>query len=115
MLAIKSTLASQDAVPLLVFDEIDANVGGEIAQAVGGKMASLGNHHQVIAITHLPQVASRANCHYFVNKEFSNDGRTYSLLRKIENDDRIAEIARMLGGNTNSARKHAESLLDIAA
>ena len=115
MLAIKSTLASQDAVPLLVFDEIDANVGGEIAQAVGGKMASLGNHHQVIAITHLPQVASRANCHYFVNKEFGSDGRTYSLLRKIENDDRIAEIARMLGGNTNSARKHAESLLDIAA
>mgnify|MGYP001162688018 FL=1 len=115
MLAIKSTLASQDAVPLLVFDEIDANVGGEFAQAVGGKMASLGNHHQVIAITHLPQVASRANCHYFVNKEFGSDGRTYSLLRKIENDDRIAEIARMLGGNTNSARKHAESLLDIAA
>ena len=51
----------------------------------------------------------------FVNKEFGSDGRTYSLLRKIENNDRIAEIARMLGGNTNSARKHAESLLDIAA
>ena len=115
MLAIKSTLASQDAVPLLVFDEIDANVGGEIAQAVGAKMASLGDHHQVIAITHLPQVASRANCHYSVNKEFSSDGRTHSRLSKIEKDDRITEIARMLGGNTNSARKHAESLLDIAA
>jgi DNA repair protein RecN (Recombination protein N) len=115
MLAIKSTLANEDAVPILVFDEIDANVGGEIAQAVGAKMASLGNHHQVIAITHLPQVASLANCHYAVSKEFSSDGRTRSRLCKIENDERIDEIARMLGGNTTSARKHAENLLAIAA
>ena len=115
MLAIKSTLANEDAVPLLVFDEIDANVGGEIAQAVGAKMASLGSHHQVIAITHLPQVASLANCHYAVSKEFSSDGRTRSRLCKIETDERIGEIARMLGGNTTSARKHAENLLVIAA
>ena len=115
MLAIKSTLADEDAVPLLVFDEIDANVGGEIAQAVGIKMASLANNHQVIAITHLPQVASLANCHYAVSKEFSSDGRTRSRLCRIENDERISEIARMLGGSSNSARQHAESLLAIAA
>ena len=115
MLAIKSTLANEDSVPLLVFDEIDANVGGEIAQAVGVKMASLGVDHQVIAITHLPQVASLANCHYSVNKEFSSDGRTRSRLSRIENDERISEIARMLGGDTTSARKHAENLLAIAA
>jgi DNA repair protein RecN (Recombination protein N) len=115
MLAIKSTLANEDAVPILVFDEIDANVGGEIAQSVGIKMASLGNNHQVIAITHLPQVASLANCHYAVSKEFSSDGRTRSRLCRIENDERILEIARMLGGSSSSARQHAESLLAIAA
>lgn len=110
MLAVKSALAKQDSIPLLVFDEIDANVGGEIAQAVGAKMASLGASHQVISITHLPQVAALASCHYFVSKEFG-DERTRSVLRRVENDERVAEIARMLGGKAESARAHAVSLL----
>ena len=69
----------------------------------------------VISITHLPQVASLADCHYVVDKEFSKDGRTRSRLRHVTGDERIAEIARMLGGSTKSARQHAESLLTVAA
>jgi DNA repair protein RecN (Recombination protein N) len=110
MLAVKSALAKQDSIPLLVFDEIDANVGGEIAQAVGAKMASLGKSHQVISITHLPQVAALASCHYFVSKEFDKD-RTRTVMRRVENEERVTEIARMLGGKEASARAHAESLL----
>lgn len=111
MLAVKSALASQDAIPLLVFDEIDANVGGEIAQAVGAKMASLGSSHQVISITHLPQVAALATSHYTVTKEFGDDDRTRSVLREVKGKSRVEEIARMLGGNAKSAKAHAESLL----
>ncbi len=111
MLAVKSALANQDSIPLLVFDEIDANVGGEIAQSVGAKMASLGESHQVIAITHLPQVAALASCHYTVTKEFGDDDRTRSVLREVREKKRVREIARMLGGSAKSAAAHAESLL----
>ncbi len=97
MLAIKSALAEQDSIPLMIFDEIDANVGGEVAHSVGRKMASLGTRHQVVSITHLPQVAAVADCHYVVRKEFQGD-KTVSLLDKVEGEGRIAEIARMLGG-----------------
>src|SRR5256886_6490038 len=76
MLAIKSVLAAQDAIPLLVFDEIDANVGGEIAHAVGAKMQTLAQEHQVICITHLPQVAAAASTHFVVTKEVAA-GRTH--------------------------------------
>ena len=75
MLAIKSALAAHDAIPLLVFDEIDTNVGGEIAHAVGAKMQTLGRDHQVICITHLPQVAATASSHFVVTKEVVR-GRT---------------------------------------
>ncbi len=111
MLAVKSALAKQDGIPLLVFDEIDANVGGEIAQAVGSKMAALGADHQVVSITHLPQVAALASCHYTVSKEVGKDERTRSLLVPVEEKDRIGELARMLGGDSESARAHAENLL----
>lgn len=97
MLAVKSALADQDSIPLMVFDEIDANVGGEIAHSVGAKMASLGKRHQVVSITHLPQVAAVAHCHYVVRKEFESD-KTRSLLQKVDGESRVAEIARMLGG-----------------
>ena len=113
MLAVKSALAKQDAIPLLVFDEIDANVGGEIASAVGAKMAQLAKNHQVISITHLPQVAALAGGHCVVEKEFSSE-RTRSLLQTIEGNDRIAELARMLGGDEKSAKAHAKSLLATA-
>jgi DNA repair protein RecN (Recombination protein N) len=110
MLAIKSALAAHDAIPLLVFDEIDTNVGGEIAHAVGAKMETLGSDHQVICITHLPQVAATASSHFVVTKEVVR-GRTYSQLREISGKGRQDEIARMLGGKSESALQLAASLL----
>ncbi|HEV8618802.1 MAG TPA: DNA repair protein RecN, partial [Candidatus Udaeobacter sp.] len=110
MLAIKSALAAHDAIPLLVFDEIDTNVGGEIAHAVGAKMQTLGRDHQVICITHLPQVAATASSHFVVTKEVVR-GRTYSQLRWISGKGRQDEIARMLGGKSESALQLAASLL----
>jgi len=110
MLAIKSALAAHDAIPLLVFDEIDTNVGGEIAHAVGAKMQTLGRDHQVICITHLPQVAATASSHFVVTKDVAR-GRTFSNLREVTGKDRQEEIARMLGGKGESALKLAASLL----
>ena len=110
MLAIKSSLAMQDAIPLLIFDEIDANVGGEIANAVGAKMRALADRHQVLCITHLPQVAAAATTHFVVTKEVVH-GRTFSGLQEVKGKARQEEIARMLGGKSESALKHAASLL----
>ena len=111
MLAVKSALADQDATPLMVFDEIDANVGGEVAKAVGRKMAVLGARHQVIAITHFPQVAATAAKHFVVEKEVTN-GRTRSRLYAVTGEARIHELVRMLGGGGESARAMAKSLLE---
>lgn len=110
MLAVKSALAEQDATPLMVFDEIDANVGGEVARAVGRKMAALGARHQVVAITHFPQVAALAARHYVVEKEVAG-GRTRSRLFPVSGEGRIGELVRMLGGGGESARAMAASLL----
>ncbi len=110
MLAVKSALAAQDAISLLVFDEIDANVGGEIAHAVGAKMQTLADKHQVICITHLPQVAAAASSHFVVTKEVRN-GRTHSQLHEVTGKARREEIARMLGGKSDSALELAASLL----
>jgi DNA repair protein RecN (Recombination protein N) len=110
MLAIKSSLAAHDAIPLLVFDEIDANVGGEIANAVGEKMRKLATGHQVLCITHLPQVAAAAATQFVVTKEVVQ-GRTHSRLTEVSGKARQEEIARMLGGKSESAIKHAATLL----
>jgi DNA repair protein RecN (Recombination protein N) len=110
MLAIKSALAAHDAIPLLVFDEIDTNVGGEIAHAVGAKMQTLSRDHQVICITHLPQVAATASSHFVVTKDVAR-GRTFSNLHEVTGKTRQEEIARMLGGKSDSALKLAASLL----
>jgi DNA repair protein RecN (Recombination protein N) len=110
MLAVKSALAAQDSTPLMVFDEIDANVGGEVAKAVGRKMAALGQRHQVVAITHFPQVAASAAAHFVVTKEVTG-GRTRSRPHRAEGDSRIAELVRMLGGGGPQARAMAAALL----
>jgi DNA repair protein RecN (Recombination protein N) len=114
MLAIKSVLAAHDAIPLLVFDEIDTNVGGEIAHAVGAKMQTLGRDHQVICITHLPQVAATASSQFVVTKDVTR-GRTFSNLHEVTGKARQEEIARMLGGKSDSALKLAASLLKESA
>jgi DNA repair protein RecN (Recombination protein N) len=111
MLAIKSALAAHDAIPLLIFDEIDANVGGEIAHAVGAKMRTLAAEHQVICITHLPQVAAAASSQFVVTKEVVG-GRTHSQLHEVKGKARQEEIARMLGGKSESALKLAANLLE---
>lgn len=110
MLAIKSALAGKDSTPLLVFDEIDSNVGGEVARAVGKKMLELGTRHQVISITHFPQVAAMATHHYLVEKALVKD-RSISRLREVSSDERVDELVRMLGGGGEEARAHAKALL----
>ncbi len=112
MLALKSTLAKQDDTPLLVFDEIDANVGGEIARAVGMKMRELGEDHQVIAITHFPQVAALAEHHYLISKHVE-EGRSISRLQEVTEEQRVNELMRMLGTKGDIARAHATELLKI--
>jgi len=110
MLALKTALAGQDRIPLLVFDEIDANVGGEIATKVASKMAELGRGHQVLCITHLPQVAAAASSQFVVTKSL-REGRSETSLAEVTGEERIAEVARMLGGITASAKSHAAVLI----
>ena len=110
MLAIKTVLAAEDQVPVLVFDEVDANVGGETANAVGEKMRQIARNRQVLCITHLPQVAAPATVHYVASKQVKA-GRTISEITLLDADERVTELARMLGGQSEAARKHAETLL----
>ena len=110
MLALKTSLAAQDSVPVLIFDEIDANVGGEIGAKVGAKMKELAASHQVFCITHLPQVAAAAESQFMVSKDTTGE-RTRTTLVSTGGPERINEIARMLGGQAESARKHAKALL----
>lgn len=113
MLALKTVLADLDDVPLLVFDEVDANVGGEIGRVVGEKMAEIAKNHQVLCVTHLPQVAAQATCHFVVTKDQSKD-RAVVTIEPIQasRKARVSELARMLGDrNAKSAIAHAEELL----
>jgi DNA repair protein RecN (Recombination protein N) len=113
MLALKTVLADLDAVPLLVFDEVDANVGGEIGRVVGEKMAAIGRTHQVLCVTHLPQVAAQATCHLVVTKDQSKDRAIVAIAPiQASRKARVGELARMLGDRTaKSAVAHAEELL----
>ncbi|MCF3649465.1 DNA repair protein RecN [Synoicihabitans lomoniglobus] len=116
MLALKTVLADLDAVPVLVFDEVDANVGGEIGRVVGQQMAGIGRNHQVLCVTHLPQVAAQGSAHFVVEKDQSKQ-RVEVSIQPIHADRtmRVDELARMLGDrNARSARVHAEELLGQA-
>lgn len=115
MLAIKTLLAAFDQIPVMVFDEIDANVGGEMGHAIGRKMAEVGSTRQVLSITHLPQVAVHGNRHLAVRKEVS-DGRTFTRVTLLEGETRVDEIARMLGGKQHASLSadHARELLQNA-
>ena len=110
MLALKTVLAAEDDVPVLIFDEVDANVGGETANAVGEKMKHIARNHQVLCITHLAPVAAHADAHFVVTKQLRN-GRTISEVELLGKAGRIDELARMLGGASTAARRHAEALL----
>jgi DNA repair protein RecN (Recombination protein N) len=114
MLALKTVLANEDRIPVLVFDEVDANIGGETARTVGLKMGQIGAKHQVLCITHLAPVAAAATAHYRVSKD-SRDGRTFSHITLLDKSERVDELTRMLGGASAAARKHAEELLKAGA
>jgi DNA repair protein RecN (Recombination protein N) len=113
MLALKAILAEADAVPTLVFDEIDSGIGGEVALRVADKLRQVAQHHQVFVITHLPQLASRAHHQLSVEKG-EKKGLASTEVRELTGEDRITEVARMLGGNPNSpkSRDHARELLE---
>ncbi len=111
MLALKTVLAAVDEIPVLVFDEVDANVGGETANAVGEKMRQISKQRQVLCITHLAPVAAQSDAHYVVSKQMKA-GRTISEIELLGREERVTELARMLGGQFEAARQYAESLLE---
>ena len=116
MLALEVALAGADPVPTMVFDEVDAGVGGRAALEVGRRLARLAARHQVIVVTHLPQVAAFADRHLVVDKSVRGGGVTRSSVRTLAEADRIVELARMLAGrdDTDTGRAHAEELLGSA-
>lgn len=115
MLALKSILGMVDEIPTMIFDEIDAGVGGRTAQAVGEKMLVISQYRQVLCITHLPQIASMAHRHFYIEKAVTGD-RTVVSVRPLTFKERVDELARMLGGAemTELTRKHAQEMLTLA-
>ncbi len=113
MLALKSLLAESDNVPVLIFDEIDAGISGRIAQAVGVSLRKLANSHQVICITHLPQIASMAQHHYLVEKSVEAD-HTQTRIQQLDDSERQEQIARLFGGETVTDA-HLKSAADLIA
>ncbi len=115
MLATKAVLARHDRIPVLVFDEVDANIGGEMGIAVGRKLAALAADHQVLCITHLPQVAVHGAAHFAVSKRV-REGRTFTDVARLDAPARVEEVARMLGGRdlTRVTLQHAKELLAAA-
>jgi DNA repair protein RecN (Recombination protein N) len=112
MLALKAVLARHDRVPTLVFDEVDQGIGGEIGSQVGEALAEVAGRHQVLVITHLPQVAARAERHLAVSKAARRGVATSDVLRML-GEDRVLELARMLGDpESDTARRHARAMLD---
>ncbi len=113
MLALKSILAKSDKLPLLIFDEIDTGVSGRIAQKVGTTLSSLAAFHQIIAITHLPQIAGLANHHYTVEKSAA-EGRVISSIRKLNDNERIEEVAKLMSGEkiTEASLNGAKELIN---
>jgi DNA repair protein RecN (Recombination protein N) len=105
-----------DRIPVLVFDEVDTGVSGRAAQAIAEKLSDLSRHCQVFAITHLPQVACMADVHIAINK-FADAEKTYTAVRVLPEEERIKELARMLGGAqvTQTTEHHAKEMLDMAA
>jgi DNA repair protein RecN (Recombination protein N) len=112
MLALKALVLTAGEASTLLFDEVDAGIGGRVAEIVGKKLKQVAARQQVLSVTHLPQIAALADAHYVVEKEVEQ-GRTFTRVRQLSERDRIAEIARMLGGIkiTDQARRHAEALV----
>lgn len=114
MLSLKALMARTAGMPTLIFDEIDTGVSGSVADRMGQMICSMGRDMQVFSITHLPQVAAKGDAHYVVSKSQSADGRTVSTVRRVDGEDRVREIARLLSGSeiTEAALANAKVLLD---
>ncbi len=112
MLAIKSLVLETGDIPTVLFDEVDAGIGGGVAEVVGKKLKKVASSHQVICVTHLPQIAALADSHHVVIKEVSK-GRAFTKVMELKDEQRVAEVARMLGGLkiTERTRKHAEEMV----
>ncbi len=108
MLALKTILAEIDEIPSLIFDEIDAGVSGRIAQAVGRSIANLAKSHQILCITHLPQIASQGDAHFSVEKYVQN-GRTFTRINPLSENQRVEAVAKLIAGETLS-----DTVLDSA-
>jgi DNA repair protein RecN (Recombination protein N) len=112
VLALKTVSAKGERSKTLVFDEVDSGIGGRVADAIGEKLRELAQIHQVICVTHLPQIASFAPAHYRVDK-MEREGRTETRIARLDPEERVNEIARMLAGAvvTETARDHARQLV----
>lgn len=113
MLSLKAMMAESAGMPTLVFDEIDTGVSGSVADRIGQMICSMGRNMQVFSITHLPQVAAKGNAHYVVSKSRSSDGRMISMVSRVEGEERVREVARLLSGSeiTEAALQNARVLL----
>ncbi|HEX4715796.1 MAG TPA: hypothetical protein VH164_12805, partial [Ktedonobacteraceae bacterium] len=111
MLALKTILSGADATPTLIFDEIDSGISGKSGQVVGEKLWQLTRQHQVLCVTHLPQIAAFADTHYNVNKQIF-DERTMTIVNELRPEQRVREIAHIMGGDaTEFSMKSAEEML----
>jgi DNA repair protein RecN (Recombination protein N) len=114
MLALKSILADFDSISVLIFDEVDAGIGGKTAESVGKKLKALSNKHQVLCTTHLPQIASQGDFHLKTEKG-QRDERVYVEVKELSGRARLNEIARMLSGKiTEVSLRHAKELIETA-
>ena len=111
MLALKNVLAKADTIPTLIFDEIDQGIGGRVGAVVGEKLWQLGNSHQVLCVTHLPQLAAYGNHHYRVYKQVAG-GRTQTVVEVLDRSSRLREMANMLGGDNETNRAAAREVLE---
>ncbi|MBU2590683.1 MAG: DNA repair protein RecN [Nitrospinota bacterium] len=113
MLILKNIIAGKDSVPILIFDEIDTGMGGKAADLVGRKIKEVSARHQLFCVTHLPQIASMADNHFFIEK-IAQEGRTVVLAKRLTDKERVDEIARMSGGVlvTETTRRHAEEMIE---
>ena len=114
MLALKSILAKSDRLPVLIFDEIDVGVSGRVAQAVGHSLKALSGYHQVITITHLPQIAGLADVHFVVTKK-EKDGRTATTMKRLSLEEQVHEVAKLMSGAavTDAGLQGARELMGL--
>src|SRR5262249_5986417 len=114
MLAIKSAMARQEPLPTMVFDEIDVGVGGRTASVIADKLSTLSRAAQILCITHLPQIASRSDAHFYIEKQ-DVEGRTVVAVTPLSAEERVEELARMLGGAevTETVLQHAREMLNV--